>query len=80
MHLEWWTPSTGCKGRKGQETEVWIRVVGLPLHLWIGEILKKVGGSCGYFVALEEETALKTDLHWARILVKMNTAPESLLW
>ena len=51
----------------------WIRVVGLPLHLWTGEILKKVGDSCGGFVALDEETSLKTDLHWARILVKMNS-------
>ena len=72
MQLEWWTPSTGCMGRKGQESEVWIRVVGLPLHLWTGEILKKVGDSYGGFVALDEETTLKTDLLWARILVKMN--------
>ena len=34
MQLEWWNPSTGCTGRKGQESEAWIRVVGLPLHLW----------------------------------------------
>ena len=63
MQLEWWTPSSGCKGRRGQESEVWIRVVGLPLHLWTGEILKKVGDSCGGFVALDEETTLKTDIH-----------------
>ena len=73
LHLEWWTPSTGCRGRKGQDLEAWIRVVGLPLHLWIGEILKKVGDSCGGFVALDKETALRTDLLWARILVKMNS-------
>ena len=40
MHLEWWNPSTGCTGRKDQAHESWIRVVGLPLHLWTGEILK----------------------------------------
>ena len=72
MQLEWWTPSTGCKGRKGQVLEAWIRVDGLPLHLWTGEILKKVGDSYGG-VALDEETALRTDLLWARILVKMNS-------
>ena len=48
-------------------------MVGLPLHLWTGEILKKVGDSCGGFVALDKETALRTDLLWARILVKMNS-------
>ena len=73
LHLEWWTPSTGCTGRKGQNQETWIRVVGLPLHLWTREILKKVGDSCGGFVALDKETSLRTDLLWARILVKMNS-------
>ena len=73
MQLEWWTPYSGCKGFRDQENEVWIRVVGLPLHLWTGEILKKVGDNCGGFVALDEGTASKTDLLWARILVKMNS-------
>ena len=73
MQLEWWTPYSGCNGLRDQENEVWIRVVGLPLHLWTGEILKKVGDNCGGFVALDEGTASKTDLLWARILVKMNS-------
>ena len=24
MHLEWWTPSTGCEGRIDQDSEVWL--------------------------------------------------------
>ena len=32
MFLEWWSPSTSCKGRIEEDQEVWIRVVGLPLH------------------------------------------------
>ena len=73
MQLEWWTPYSGCNGLRDQESEVWIRVVGLPLHLWTGEILKKVGDNCGGFVALDEGTTSKTDLQCARILVKMNS-------
>ena len=73
MQLEWWTPYSGCNGKRDQEKEAWIRVVGLPLHLWTGEILKKVGDSIGGFVALDEETTPKNDFHWARILVKMNS-------
>ena len=72
MQLEWWTPSTGCKGRIDQDLEVWIRVVGLPLHLWTEEILKKVGDSYGGFVVLDKETTQRMDLRWARILVKKN--------
>ena len=48
-------------------------MVGLPLHLWTGDILKKVGDYCGGFVALDEGTFSKTDLLWARVLVKMNS-------
>ena len=72
MQLEWWTLYSGCNKSRDQENEVWIRVVGLPLHLWTGEILKKIGDNCGGFVALDEGTTSKTELLWARILVKMN--------
>ena len=74
MHLEWWSPSTGCKGRIEEDQEVWIRVVGLPLHLWTIEILKKVGNACGGFIALDKDTKQRKDLRWARILVKKDRA------
>ena len=55
-------------------------MVGLPLHLWTGEILKRVGDCCGGFVAMDEGTTSKTDLLWARIMVKRNsnTKPDSV--
>ena len=72
MHLEWWTPSIGCNGRIDKDLEVWIKVVGLPLHLRTKEILKKVGNGCGGFVALDKDTEQRKDLRWVRILVKKN--------
>ena len=72
VNLEWWNPSTVCTGRKGQAHEAWIRVFGLPLHPWIEEILKRVGDSCGGFVAMDKGIARRTDLLWSRILVKKN--------
>ena len=69
--LERWTPSTGCTRSNGQNQEAWIRVVGLPLHLWTEEILVTIGDSCGGFVAMDKETSLMENLLWARILVKM---------
>ena len=70
MFLEWWSPSTGCEGRTDQDSEVWIRVFGLPLHLWTEDILKELGDRCGGFVVMDKETTHKKDLRWARILVK----------
>ena len=70
MLLERWTPSTGCMRSNSQNQEAWIRVFGLPLHLWTEEILVKIGDSCGGFVAMDKETSLMENFHWARILVK----------
>ena len=51
--------------------EAWIRVVGLPLHLWTPEILKKIGDACGGFLALDKVTTLRTEVMWARMLIKV---------
>ena len=51
--------------------EAWIRVVGMPLHLWRKEILKKIGDSCGGFLAIDKETDLRVKVAWARILLKV---------
>lgn len=34
--------------------EVWVRVVGLPLHLWSRELLKWIGDYSGGFIAVDE--------------------------
>ena len=36
--------------------EAWIRVVGLPLHLWTPEILRKLGDAYGGFVTIDKGT------------------------
>ena len=50
--------------------EVWIRVVGLPLHQWSREVLKMIGDNCGGYMAFDKETTLRIEVLWARILVK----------
>ena len=50
--------------------EAWIRVVGLPLHLWTPEILRKIGDACGGFVAEDKATEMKREMKWARMLMK----------
>ena len=71
LQLEWWSPEAGCSRGKDVGREVWIRVVGLPLHLWTPEILRKLGDVCGGFVAVDKDTEMKTERKWARMLVKM---------
>ena len=60
----------GCFRNGSHPKEVWVKVVGLPLHLWSREVFKSVGERCGGFIAMDEETAFFSQLQWARILVR----------
>ena len=70
LQLDWWSPETGCLRSRGVGREAWIRVVGLPLHLWSPEILRRIGDVCGGFVDEDKETVLRKEMKWARLLVK----------
>ena len=70
LHLVRWTPKVGCLLKGGFTKEVWVRVLGLPLHLWSWDVLKKIGDYCGGFVAMDDDIALLFNLQWVRILVR----------
>ncbi|RVW76361.1 hypothetical protein CK203_049878 [Vitis vinifera] len=67
--LQRWGPAVGALEREPCKGSL-VRVVGLPLHLWSREVFKRIGDCCGGFVVVDEETALFSQLQWARILVK----------
>ena len=54
LSLERWQHETGCLVNKGSYKEAWVRVLGLPLHLWSREVFIKIGDCCGGFVAVDE--------------------------
>ena len=68
--LDKWNPEVGCSCKKSNADEAWVRVVGLPLHLWSFEVFKRIRDGCGGFVAVDEDTRSLTELQWAWILVK----------
>ncbi|RVX01039.1 hypothetical protein CK203_022861 [Vitis vinifera] len=70
--LQRWGPEVGCTWKESFAKEVWVRVVGLPLHLWSREVFKSIGECCGGFVAVDKETAFFSQLQWARILVNVS--------
>ncbi|KAH0657335.1 hypothetical protein KY285_032217 [Solanum tuberosum] len=69
FHLEWWKPTLGCIPRAATVEKIWVRAVGIPLHLWSKKVFKEIGEICRGWVATEEETELKNHMKWARILV-----------
>ncbi|KAJ9707678.1 hypothetical protein PVL29_002633 [Vitis rotundifolia] len=68
--LDRWNPEVGCFCKKSNANEAWVRVVGLPLHLWSFKVFKRIKDGCGGFVAVDEDTRSKSKLQWARILLK----------
>ena len=81
VELELWSPSLGCLEEGEIREEVWVRVKGLPLSLWVPTILRRVGDECGGFVAMDPSTEKKENLRWARIMVKTKRGelPSSLV-
>ncbi|KAH0682682.1 hypothetical protein KY289_020434 [Solanum tuberosum] len=70
LQLQWWTPTVGAIQSRAAIKQTWVRLVGLPLHLWSDKVFKAVGEYCGGWIRTEEETQLRNHLKWARILVK----------
>ena len=68
--LDRWNPEVGCHCKDSGAKEVWVRVVGLPLHLWSSEVFERIGDRCGGFVAADEKLLYSPELQWAQILVK----------
>ena len=66
----------GCSHNGERDKSVWVRVVGMPLHFWSQEILRKINDCCRGFLAVDEDTAKFKELKWARLLVRS----EGLEW
>ena len=64
-----WNPSVGCLIEDRKSREVWVRILGLPLHLWGMSLCKNLGEACGRFVGVDEDTVERRNLQWARVLV-----------
>ena len=71
LFLEKWHPEVGCFCNGAFANEAWVKVVGLPLHLWNHEVFKLIGDGCGGFIVVDNKTDSMVELQWARLLVKM---------
>lgn len=66
--LQWWSvTSTSTFERLDQG---WIRVVGIPLHLWSQNIFHEIGNFSSGWIQTEEERELRHHLKWARLKVR----------
>ncbi|KAF3661401.1 hypothetical protein FXO37_12946 [Capsicum annuum] len=70
VKLAWWNPLVGTVEGRNKPDSIWIKIVGLPLHLWSQKVFKAIGDCCGGWIKTEEETTLRNHLRWARIRVR----------
>ena len=71
LALEKWGLEVGCLKTGCVTKESWVRVVGLPLHLWAREIIRKIGESCGGFIRVGSSKLCRSSLLRVRLLVKI---------
>ena len=72
LGLEMWSPKFGCSSEGEARKEAWVRILGLPISLWVPSILRRVGEVCGGFLGIDSLTERKEELEWARVLIKSN--------
>ena len=60
--LEPWTLKEGCVKEIDSLEKLWVRIVGLPVHLWEIEIMEQVGDACGRFLNVNTKTRALTTL------------------
>ena len=70
--LEKWNLEVGCFWKDFHINKTWVRVLGLPLHLWSREVFRKIGDGCRGFITEDEDTTGMSELQWARILAKLD--------
>ena len=66
--LERWNPEVGCLRKEPTTKDVWVKVIGLPLHLRSSEVFKRIGDECGGFIAADKSSL--HEMQWARLLVR----------
>ena len=72
MGLERWSPKSGCSTEGEARNEAWVKILGIPISLWVPTILRRVGEACGGFLGFESQTKRMKELEWARVLIKTN--------
>ena len=70
IFLKKWTKEDGCITKRNIKEVAWVRLIGLPVHLWSRSIMRRISDRCGGFLAMDDDTTFLSDLRWTRIRVK----------
>ena len=67
LGLEKWSPNFGCSLEGEDSKEAWVRILGLPISLWVPSIMRRVGEACGGFLGIDPLTERKGSWNGPRL-------------
>lgn len=68
LKIDWWSAAAECIFERAQPDCVWVRLLGLPLHLWLQNTFREVEEKRGWLKTWEEQS--KHHLWWTTVRVK----------
>ena len=71
LTIKKWEPNMDLSDSFFLTIPIWARLPGLPLEFWHEDIFKGIASSFGELAVLDKDTASRSKLHCARILVKV---------
>lgn len=81
LTIKKWEPNMNLSDASFLTTPIWVRFPGLPLEFWHEDIFKRIAGSFGELVAVDNAMASKSKLQCARLYVKvanLNNLPKKV--
>lgn len=70
IHVCKWSPIVNAVDVKCDASNCWIGLSGLPLHLWILDVLFVIGETCGGVIKIFQATKIFSNLTKERVLVR----------
>ena len=55
IFLKKWAKEDSCETERNFEEMAWVRLIGLPAHLWSHPILRRIGDHYSGFLAMDED-------------------------
>jgi len=67
-----WTPLFDAQKEKSEEFPVWVKLMGLPIHLWTDSVFSSIGNTLGKYLEADKSYLHSHDWSAAHLMVILN--------
>lgn len=72
LHVQSWNPIFNFATNKINSMVVWVRLLGLPLHLYNRKVLRVLGSILGKVISIDFDTDMCTRGKYVQLVVELN--------